>query len=222
MQKSSPRLFRFTSLMMALALCQLGLVNTVSVFATGATEAAPAKAATAAPKKDDTQIVGQLIVSGSVTVNDKRAITGTTVFSNARIAVACNKGSNAIVNLGRLGRVELSPGTKLVLRFGEGIISGDLLEGKAVASTTVGTKLSINTPDGLLATDGKDAAVTPVNTQRGVRCVPAMVASSGSSVSALGPAALAAVLVGIGGGVAAGAVAALVDDGNLQVSPILR
>src|SRR5262245_36871315 len=85
--------------------------------------------------KNDPQLVGQLIVSGSATVNEKRAITGASVFNNSRIGVACSKGSVAIVNLGKLGRIELSAGSKMVLRFSEGLISGDLLEGKAVVST---------------------------------------------------------------------------------------
>jgi hypothetical protein len=155
----------------------------------------------------DSQHVGQLIVSGSVTVNDKRAITGTTIFNDSRIGVACAKGSSAIVNLGRLGRVELSPGAKMVLRFSDGMVSGDLMQGKAVVSTPAGVKVAINTPDGVSSSDGKEAAVTPVNTQRGVRCVPISLSTSSSSIG-ISPGVLAAMLIGIGG---AGAAAAAVS-----------
>jgi len=163
--------------------------------------------------KETTQQVGQLIVTGSVTVNDKRAITGTTVFTDSRIAVACAKGNSAIVNLGRLGRIELTSGSKLLLRFTDGLISGDLLEGKAMVSTPAGVKVAVNTPDGVSSADGVEAAVTPVVTQRGVRCVPAAV-SSGSS-SAISNGVLTALLVGIGGATAAAAAVATAEEISL-------
>lgn len=164
--------------------------------------------------KNDSQLVGQLIVSGSATVNEKRAITGASVFNNSRIGVACSKGSVAIVNLGRLGRIELSAGSKMVLRFSEGLISGDLLEGKAVVSTPAGVKIAINRPDGVSSTDGKEASVTPVVTQRGVRCVPVAMSSSGSAAS-MSPGLLAAMLIGVGGAAAAAAIVAGSDNTSL-------
>ncbi len=163
--------------------------------------------------KNDPQLVGQLIVSGSATINEKRAITGTSVFNNSRIGVACSKGSAAVVNLGKLGRIELSPGSKMVLRFSEGLISGDLLEGKAVVSTPAGVKIAINRPDGVSSTDGKEATVTPVVTQRGVRCVPVAMSASGSS-AALSPGLLAAMIIGVGGAGAAAAIVSGSDNTN--------
>jgi len=163
--------------------------------------------------KNDPQLVGQLIVSGSATINEKRAITGTSVFNNSRIGVACSKGSAAIVNLGRLGRIELSPGAKMILRFSEGLISGDLLEGKAVVSTPAGVKIAINRPDGVSSTDGKEATVTPVVTQRGVRCVPVAMSASSSS-AALSPGLLAAMIIGVGGAGAAAAIVSGSDNTN--------
>lgn len=160
-----------------------------------------------------------MIVTGSVTVNEKRAITGTTVFTDSRIAVACAKGNSAIVNLGRLGRIELSAGSKLLLRFSDGLISGDLLEGKAVVSTPAGVKVAVNTPEGVSSSDGKDAAVTPVATQRGVRCVPITTGSS-SSPSALGSGALGALLIGIGGAAAA-ATAVAASENTSSASSII-
>jgi hypothetical protein len=185
-------------IILSVALSSFGTFNSTPVLAAGNV---------AGGAKDDAQLVGQLIVSGSATVNDKKAITGSTVFSNSRIGVACTKGSTAIVNLGKLGRVELSPGAKMMLRFSDGLISGDLLEGKAVVSTPAGVKVSVNTPDGVAASDGKEAAVTPVNTQRGVRCVPVAMSASSSSVG-LNPGLLAAMFIGVGG---AGAAAAAVS-----------
>jgi hypothetical protein len=175
-------------------------VLTMALLAGGMSQVAPVLAA-------DVQMTGQLIVSGSVTVNDKRAVSGTTVFNNSKIAVACAKGNSAIVNLGRLGRIQLTPGSRIMLKFADGVISGDLLEGKAVVNTPAGIRVAINTPDGVISSEGREAAVTPVNSQRGVRCVPAVM-SSGSSVSALSPGALAAAILGVGGAAAAGAAVA--------------
>lgn len=197
MLKHSPIMNRVACALLIAALCNVGALYPIRVLA-------------AEKVAEDVQLTGQMIVSGSVTVNDKKAVTGTTVFTNSKIAVACAKGNSAIVNLGRLGRIELTPGSKLMLKFVDGAISGDLLEGKAVVNSSPGVKVSINTPDGVIAVDGKDATVTPVNSQRGVRCVPAMPAggSGSTGLSALSPGALAAILLGAGGAAAAGAAVA--------------
>lgn len=208
MQKRSPGYQRFISPLLVIALCNVGSLGSFSALAAGVTSS------------KDVQIAGQLIVTGNVTINDKKAINGTTVFSSSKIAVACAKGNSAIVNLGRLGRVELSPGTKIMLKFSDGAIGGDLLEGKAVVSTPAGVKVTINTPDGVTNADGKEASVTPVNSQRGVRCVPAVMSSGGSSASALSPGALAAILIAAGGTAAAGAAVASNTNTNSASSII--
>ena len=209
MSDHSPKARKLTVTLLSLALGSFGAFNTGSTLAAKNTKNSNAET------NGNTQQVGQLIVTGSVTVNDKRAITGTTVFTESRIAVACAKGSSALVNLGRLGRIELTSGSKLVLRFTDGLISGDLLEGKAVVNTPAGVKVAVNTPDGVSSADGADAAVTPVVTQRGVRCVPVTVGSGSSGV--IGGAALGAILAGIGGGAAAAAVLSLQEDASVTV-----
>ncbi|MGE0132052.1 MAG: hypothetical protein AB7U82_28555 [Blastocatellales bacterium] len=203
MSNHSPKVRKGIAFILSLALGSFGAFNTSSISA--------AENAKAGNAKENSQQVGQLIVTGSVTVNEKRAITGTTVFTDSRIAVACAKGSSAIVNLGRLGRVELTAGSRLVLRFSDGLINGDLLEGKAVVSTPAGVKVAVNTPEGVSSADGKEATVTPVATQRGVRCVPIAMSSSGSA-SALGSGALAALLIGVGGAAVAGAAVASTEN----------
>ncbi len=158
----------------------------------------------AAIPKNDNQVVGQLNVVGSVTINDKKAINGTTVFTNSRVGVACAGGNRAMINLGKLGRIELAPGAQMVLKFSEGLISGDLVTGKIVVNAPVGVKIAISTPEGVSAADGKDASVLAVATQRGVRCVPVAVTQS-ASTTALSSGALAAILLGAGGAAVAGA-----------------
>src|SRR5262245_44436067 len=92
------------------------------VFNTGSTLAAKNPKNTSSDAPRNSQRSSQVIVTGSVRVNDNRAITGTTVCSESRIAVACAKGSSALITLGRLGRIELAAGSKLVLRFSDGLI----------------------------------------------------------------------------------------------------
>lgn len=164
------------------------------------------KTSNAPNKKDAAQVIGQLVVVGSVTVNEKKAINGSAVFTESRIRVACARGNSAIVNLGRLGRVDLTPGTQMLLRFSDGLISGELIEGNANVIAPAGVKVSINTSEGVTASDGKDDAVIPVKTQRGVRCVP-MVVSSSSASPALASGPLALMLLGATGAGIAGAVA---------------
>ena len=84
----------------------------------------------------NSQSTGQLIAKDSpVTVNGNKAITGTTVFNGSNVVVDCAKGNSAIVNLGKLGRIELVAGTKMTLRFSDGLISGNIQDGKAVIKT---------------------------------------------------------------------------------------
>lgn len=158
--------------------------------------------------KASSQIIGQLTTSGTVTVNDKKAINGTSIFNNSKLNVACANGNKAFVNLGRLGRVEMAPGSQMVLRFSDGLISGDLITGKIVVSSAAGVKVAINTSEGVSAADGKDASLLAVSTQRGVRCVPVMMGQSNNSVANLSSGALAAILLGTGGLAGIGALVA--------------
>lgn len=209
MSNRSPIALR-TRVLVLLILGAFGLFNTGSTLA-AKTKNKGAETATANAKAVNSQRVGQMIVTGSVTVNDKKAITGTTIFTDSRIVVACAKGNSAIVNLGRLGRIELTAGAKLTLQFGEGLIGGDLAEGQAVISTPAGVRVAVNTPDGVASAGGAEAAVTPVVAQRGVRCVPVVVTSSGPN-SVLSNGALTAAVLGVAGGAAAAVVIATKED----------
>jgi hypothetical protein len=199
MTNHSPIELRIRKLVLLLMLVAFGLFNTGSTLA-AKTKNRVAETATANAKAGNSQRVGQLIVTGSVTVNDKKAITGTTIFTDSHIVVACAKGNSAIVNLGRLGRIELTAGAKLTLQFSEGLIGGDLAEGQAVISTPAGVRVAVNTADGVASAGGAEAAVTPVVAQRGVRCVPVVVTTS--SQTTLSNSTLTAAILGVAGGAA--------------------
>src|SRR5262245_57538872 len=141
------------------------IFGALGIFNTGSTLAAKKKGAdpkAAVAQTGNSQLNGQLIANGPVTVNGNNAITGTTVFTDSNIAVDCAKGNNAIVNLGRLGRIDLVPGTKMILRFSDGLISGDLQDGKAVISTPKDVRVEVKTPDGVVTTNCVQGAKTPL------------------------------------------------------------
>jgi hypothetical protein len=178
-------------------------------------------AAAANAQTGSSQLNGQLIANGPVTVNGNKAITGSTVFTGSNIAVDCANGNTAFVNLGRLGRIELVAGTRLTLRFSDGMISGDLQDGKAVISTPPGVKVQVNTPDGVVSTDCAQSCVTPVAVQGFVQCVPVAAPAPVPARVPLPPAGLNRwAIVGIlGGAGAAGAVAATTAGEEGKVIP---
>jgi hypothetical protein len=200
-------------MLLSLTLFVMGTLNTGSALAAQKPQNQNKRVA-----KSGGQQSGQLIATGPVSVNEKRAITGTAIFSDSRIAVECAKGNRAIIDLGPMGRIELIEGSKMALRFTDGMISGDLTEGKAVVNTPAGVKVAINTPKGLASADGQEPAVTqcvaqetvcvPVATTTCVTCPPPPQAPS--RVVGRGP--LAAILGGIGAGVGVAAVASGRDD----------
>ena len=65
--------------------------------------------------------MGQLTVTGMVKVNGKPAATGDIVASGSGVETA--KGSSAVVSLGKLGRVEALPETRMHVRWTDTNIS---------------------------------------------------------------------------------------------------
>lgn len=192
------------------------------IFNTGATLAAKNRGEETRitdAQSGSSQLSGQLIASGAVTVNGNKAITGTTVFSESNIAVDCAKGNTAVIDLGRLGRVEMVAGTKMMLRFSDGLISGNIQDGKAVISTPPDVKVDVKTPTETVTstcvqTSQTQECITPVAVQGFTQCampvvaapVPIPVGRGGLSPWAIGGIAAGAAAV------AAGAAAASNDD----------
>ncbi len=105
--------------------------------------------ALAGPRK----VAGELTVSGKdvsgetpfVLVNGEAARSGRSVFSASTITTS--EGVSAVINLGKLGRVELAPATVLNLKFDETGVAGDLASG-TVSVLGTSDKVSIKTLDG--------------------------------------------------------------------------
>lgn len=108
---------------------------------------------------------GELSISGQVTVNGQKVISGGTFFSGSSIVTAEN--SSAIVSLSKMGRVELSPNSSLILNFTEDGVTGMLDKGVANVSTVAGVSVNIATKDGTVVVDGSQATSFTVTTNRG-------------------------------------------------------
>jgi hypothetical protein len=104
--------------------------------------------------------VGELASAALVKINGYSAVSGTTIFSGNRVGTA--QEGRAIINLGKLGRVELGAETDLTLRFSTGQLSGELHSGRTLVSAPAGVVISISTAKGLVTTDGRQAAALTV------------------------------------------------------------
>ena len=99
------------------------------------------------------KIAGELMVSGKsingeapfATVNGEAAKSGRSIFSSSTITTP--DSASAVINLGKLGKIELAPKTALAISFDENGISGDLSAGKVTVLGESGN-VSIKTVDG--------------------------------------------------------------------------
>ena len=99
------------------------------------------------------KIAGELTLSGKningetpfVKVNGEAAQNGRSVFSSSTIVTPANVG--AIINLGKIGKIELAPNTNLTLSFNEKSIDGSLVAGRVTVLNAAET-VTIKTING--------------------------------------------------------------------------
>jgi hypothetical protein len=110
-------------------------------------------------------LAGEIIVSGNktgdqplVTLNGENALSGRT-FQTAG-TVATSETGSATINMGKLGRVSLSPNSSLSLVLAENSISGELTAGKMQVFNKDGVTVSIKTPDNQVTNDAAKADFT--------------------------------------------------------------
>ena len=107
------------------------------------------------------KLAGELSVRGVVTLNGMNATSGATVFSGSMVKTGSN--SMAAVNLGKLGQVELSADSEIVLKLDGGIIGGELRAGRAVVSAPGGVGINIVTAEGVAVADGKESSLLTID-----------------------------------------------------------
>lgn len=96
-------------------------------------------------------MTGEITVTGSVTVNGQAVVTNTTIVSGSTVTTGAD--SNATVNLGKVGRIEIQAGSNFTLKFTETSITGILSEGKVRVSGNAGIATTITTKDGVALAD---------------------------------------------------------------------
>jgi hypothetical protein len=117
------------------------------------------------------KIAGALSISGKningaapfVKVNGEEAQTGRSIFSSSTIATPAE--TNAVIDLGKVGKIELAPNTTLALSFTEKGISGDLSSGRVTVlnssdivsiKTLNGNVAKLNAGDTAVSTNARD------------------------------------------------------------------
>jgi hypothetical protein len=170
-------------------------------------------------------LAGELSAFGAVTVNGQKAASGTTVFSDSMIITATD--ANAMVNLGKLGRVEVLPGSTFKLSFSETSLNGQLEAGQVRVSTNAGVAANIATADGLVKAEEGRASVFTVDMSAGKLSVTALsgaVTTNGKMVApqsddddgGLSGGALAALVLAAGGAIAAIIIAGRSSNNDLN------
>lgn len=92
--------------------------------------------------------VGELSVAGkksTVMVNGEAAQSGRSIFSSSTIVTP--EGTNAVVNIVKIGKVELAPNTTFTVSFDENKIDGNLIAGK-VTVLNAANSVNLVMPDG--------------------------------------------------------------------------
>jgi len=115
----------------------------------------------------------EIIVSGgndtsgnpSVLLNGERVFSGRTFLSSA--VIVTSESGSAVVNMGKLGRLSLLPGSTLSLSFGENNISGVLSAGQVKVFNNEGVSVNIRTPDNAVTNDGAQTGSFTVDVRSG-------------------------------------------------------
>ena len=89
--------------------------------------------------------MGALTVTGKVTVNGQPAATGDIVSSGSPVQTAAK--SSGVVSLGKLGRVEVLPETRMKLRYDDSSISILLETGRVRVQTGPGVAATVTAKD---------------------------------------------------------------------------
>jgi hypothetical protein len=129
---------------------------------------------------DSKSLAAEIIISGSgdnsaVTLNGERAYSGRTFFTSGVIATP--ETSSAVINFGKLGRINVAPNSNLSLSFTPTSISGKLSSGQIKVYSSEGVTVNIETGDNVVTNDAAQSGVFTVSVQSGATQA---VAESGS------------------------------------------
>jgi hypothetical protein len=103
---------------------------------------------------------GEIVSARQTKINGFSAISGTTIFSNNRVITGPH--GSAVINLGKLGRLEFGAETDMTLRLSEASIGGELRSNRVIVSARAGIAIAINTAKSMVTTDGRQPAVLTI------------------------------------------------------------
>lgn len=101
----------------------------------------------------------------SVLLNGEPVLSGRTFYSTG--VVSTTETGTATINLGKLGRVMVLPGSKLNLNFAENNISGELIEGKIEVFNTEGVSVNIKSLNDVVTNDAAQVGSMAVDVRSG-------------------------------------------------------
>lgn len=102
-----------------------------------------------------TDVTGEISVSGQVTVNGQTAVSNSTIMSGSTIVTGV--GSNAVVSLGKTGRVEVLENSNITLNFSATGIVAIVSTGKVRVANAQGVPATVTTKDATLIADAGQA-----------------------------------------------------------------
>ena len=101
----------------------------------------------------------------TTSVNEKTPASGITIASGT--IVETTNVPRLLVNLGKLGRVELSKNSRIKLSYSENLITGSLDAGRVRISSPAGVSANISTRDGDVVADDSAATAYTIDTSCG-------------------------------------------------------
>jgi len=104
-------------------------------------------------------------VSPAVSLNGENVLSGRTFFNSAVISTP--ETSSATINLGKLGRISMSPNTSLSLTLADNSISGDLTSGSVQVFNAEGVAVSIRGNEDSVTNDASQAGEVSVDVTSG-------------------------------------------------------
>ena len=123
------------------------IISIAQVFVIGKPNSSKVKEEAAALPALAEAPLGRLVADGPVTINGVKARTGDTVFPGAHIQTVA--GIGVTVQMGRLGQIDISPNTNLLLSYDRNSILTDVSTGCAVLSASNGVQGVLTMPGGI-------------------------------------------------------------------------
>ena len=124
----------------------LMVISLSQVFVSGKTNKKDVKDEAAVPASAEMPF-GRLVADGPVTINGVKARTGDTVFPGAQIQTVA--GIGATIQIGKLGQIDISPDTKLLLNYDRSSILTEINTGCAVLAANDGVRGVLTMPGGI-------------------------------------------------------------------------